>query len=353
MRLSPSTIKLLLSAKARVRLYEALAVHMDNGLNLLSTLHLLRKRTPKGVWAQESLLDIAAERVEAGLSLPSAFQGCVPELESMLLTAGDNTGSQAEVLRRIAILVKMRIRVVDTIWKALGYPLFLLLLFIGLLLTVAFFVVPAFLTVVDLPRWNGYALLLYDVSTFVASWRGIVFGVALALLSLLIFISFSQWTGSIRSMADKIPPWSLYRLQTSSVWLFTVATMLRNGIRMADALDIACNGTVSRWLRFHVEALRAEFYRGRDITQAFLCAHDSLLEDDLKAELAAYASLPDFAEKLPQLAEQWLHWRVEQVERGCRQLNVVGILAIFGLLMLVALAVQDFVAMLSDGLNLL
>lgn len=351
MRLSPPTLRRLLTGKTRARVYEALATHMENGLSVRRTLQLLRHHVPAGVWVQESLLDGAAERIDAGGTLATALEGCIPDMEYMLLRAGDAAGRQIETLHRVADLVHMQDNMAQRVGRALGYPLFLLLLFVGLLMTVALFVVPAFLNLVALPRWQGFALMLYELSAFVASWKGVMLALALGGLLCLMVFSLSRWTGKGRAWADSIPPWSLYRLMVSSMWLFTLATMLRGGIRMAQALEITRQCAHSPWLAQHIDAITACFSRGMHIGQALTQGHDTFLEKEMAHEFAVYAPLPGFAEKLPHLAEQWLNGRVEQVARACTRLNVLAIFGILGLLVMVGLAVMDLVSLLSEGMN--
>ena len=113
---------------ARALLYEALAGHLENGLTELDALRLLRQRTRKDDRRQAFLLDTAISRMEAGAPLSAALRGNVPDLEYMLLSAGDVNGRPQHTLARLAELVTLRDRVLSAVRGALAYPLFLLLL---------------------------------------------------------------------------------------------------------------------------------------------------------------------------------------------------------------------------------
>ncbi len=342
----------VLGGAARARLYEALAGHMDNGLPELEALRLLRTRTHKEDKRQKRLLDEAIAAMEAGAPLSHALQKHVPDMEYMLLAAGDANGRPAETLKHLAELVTMRGRVISAVRSALSYPLFLLFCFIGLLLTVAFFVVPSFTTLVPAERWFGFARLLRDVADFTASWKSLVLLLIILALVLLTLWSLPRWTGKLRALADHVPPWSLYRLLTSAVWIFTLGALLKGGIRADDALQLSLEGSPSAWLKGHLNKLYAFFAQGNDLGETLAHAPHSFLEKDMAQELAFYAALPHFAQRLPLLADQWLKRRIAEVEAACRKLNAFGILCIFFLLTLVGLAIWDLITVLSQGTNI-
>lgn len=343
----------MLHSTARARLYEALAGHMENGLTELDALRLLRQRTRKDDRREIPLLDTAISRMEAGAPLSDALRGQVPDMEYMLLAAGDVNGRPQQPLARLAELVTLRGRVLSAVRGALAYPLFLLLLFVGLLLTVALFVVPAFATLVPQERWYGFALLLQEISDFAASWKGALCLLVVVALVLLALFSLPRWTGKVRALADHFPPWNLYRLLTSASWLFTLAALLQGGLRADDALRLSRDSSPAPWLRSHLTALYDRFAAGEDLGQTLASAPASFLEQDMAQELAFYAALPNFAERLPLLAQQWLNRRVAQVERACRKCNGFGILCIFFLLCLVGLAIRDLITLVSEGVHLL
>ncbi|MCR5813489.1 MAG: type II secretion system F family protein [Desulfovibrio sp.] len=341
-----------LGGAARARLYEALAGHMDNGLPELEALRLLRTRTHKDDKRQKRILDEAIAAMEAGAPLSQALKNNVPDMEYMLLAAGDNNGRPSETLKHLAELVTMRGRVLTAVRGALSYPLFLLFFFVGLLLTVSFFVVPAFTTLVPAERWFGFARLLRDVADFTASWKSLALFLSILACVFLMLWSLPRWTGKIRAIADHFPPWSLYRLLTSAVWIFTLGALLQGGLRADDAIKLSLEGSPSSWLKGHLQKLYAFFAQGNDLGETLAHAPESFMEKDMAQELAFYAALPHFAQRLPLLADQWLKRRVSQVEVACRKLNAFGILCIFFLLTLVGLAIWDLITVLSQGTNL-
>ena len=341
-----------LGGAARARLYEALAGHMDNGLPELEALRLLRTRTHKDDKKQQRILDAAIYAMEAGAPLSRALKNNVPDMEYMLLAAGDSNGRPAETLKHLAELVTMRGRVLTAVRGALSYPLFLFFFFVGLLLTVSFFVVPAFTTLVPAERWFGFAKLLRDVAAFTASWKSLALFLIILAVILLMLWSLPRWTGKLRAIADHLPPWSLYRLLTSAVWVFTLGALLQGGLRADDAIKLSLEGSPSSWLREHLTRLYAFFAQGNDLGETLARAPESFIEKDMAQELAFYAALPNFAQRLPLLADQWLKRRVAQVEVACRKINAFGILCILSLLTLVGLAIYDLIMILNQSANI-
>ena len=48
--------------------------------------------------------------------------------------------------------------------------------------------------------------------------------------------TFPYWTGRLRAMLDKMPPWSFYRLLQGGSWLMSFSSMMVAGMQAAEAL---------------------------------------------------------------------------------------------------------------------
>lgn len=351
MRLSPELVRLFLPSRTREQLYEALAAYLDNRLNLMDCLALLRRHTPKGVWLRESFLDLTRDRLAAGQSFSQALHDMIPGAESMIIAGGEAAGRQAHGLRLAADMVRTRREVLDSVGDALAYPIFLLMLFSGLLLTVALFVVPSLAGLIPLNTWQGSAQALHHVSAFVASWRGLVLAaVGLAGVGVAVY-SLPHWNGPGRRVVENLPPWSLYRLVISGMWLFTLATLIRGGIRTARALELTRDHGASSWLQARIEAVRGRYARGKDLGEALADAGHAFLEQELIDEFRLYAVLPDFHDKIQDLTRQWLAGRVRRLRQTCRRINVFSIFLILMLLAGVGLAVAELVLLLSRNMT--
>ena len=353
MRLSPKLVRLFLPSRTREQVYEALAAYLDNRLNLMDCLALLRRHTPKGVWLRESFLDLTRVRLAAGQSFSQALRDMIPGAESMVIAGGEAAGQQAQGLRLAADMVRTRREVLDSVGDALAYPLFLLMLFVGLLLTVAIFVVPSLAGLIPLNTWQGSAQILHRVSDFVASWRGLALAAAALAAAGLAVYSLPRWTGPGRQIMDNLPPWSLYRLVVSGMWLFTLATLIRGGVRTARALELTRDNGASRWLQTRIEAVRGRYARGKDLGEALADSGHTFLEQALLDEFRLYAAVPDFHDKIQDLTRQWLTGRVRRLRQTCRRINVFSIFLILMLLSGVGLAVAELVLALSRGMTFL
>jgi type II secretory pathway component PulF len=351
MRLSPKLVRIFLPSRIREQFYEALAAYLDNRLNLIDCLALMRRHTPKGVWVRETFLDLTRARLAAGQSFSQTLRDMIPGAECMIIASGETAGTQAQSLRLAADMVRTRREVLDSVGDALTYPLFLMMLFAGLLLTVALFVVPSLAGLIPLNAWQGSAQVLHRVSDFVASWRGLGLAAAVLAGAGLAVYSLPRWTGPGRRAMDNLPPWSLYRLVVSGMWLFTLATLIRGGVRTARALELTRDNGACRWLQARIEAVRGRYARGKDLGDALADSDQTFLEQALLDEFRLYAALPDFHDKIQDLTRQWLTGRVRRLRQTCRRINVFSIFLILMLLSGVGLAVAELVLTLSHGMS--
>lgn len=348
-------ILIIFNGKERIRFYRGLAAYLDNNLNLLDALSLMQKRAGTGAIAVKQAIEAMRQGMEAGLTLPAAMENYVPADEALIVASGTVAGRQAESLKLAAEFVHTRQDVWDTVWKELSYPLFLLILFVILILIISLRVIPQLAELSDPNLWTGAAHSLYVASGFVASWKGAAVALSvLCALSLAVF-SLPRWTGKSRIWFEKVPPWSLYRMLIGSVWMLTLATLLRGGVQATRALELTAGaGTrkgIAPWLHSRVQAVRTEFAKGKNLGRAMLDCGYNFPDDTIIEEFQMYAVLPGFENKLYDLSKGWLDLGLLRFKGNCSRLNSFSLLCIMTLLGCVGLAIMELVKGLTAGQN--
>lgn len=333
--------------KERIRFYRGLAAYLENNLNLLDVMSLMQKRAGLGAIAVKQAIGDMRQDIEAGVSLAAAMEAFVPAEEALIVASGAAAGRQAESLKLAADFVHTRQDIWQAVWKELSYPLFLFSLFLILLAIISIKVIPELAQLSNPAEWTGAAHTLHMVSNFVASWKGPAVLVALLLLILMTALSLPRWTGKARNWLEKMPPWSLYRLLLGSVWMLTLATLLRGGVQATRALQLTA-GEHSRkgitpWLRHRVQAVQTEFAQGKNLGRAMLDCGHNFPDDKIVEEFQMYATLPGFEDKLYALSKGWLEQGVQTFKSTCSKINSLSLLCIMLLLGCVGLSVMELV----------
>lgn len=336
------------SDTARVRTWKKLAEQVRYNFDLVTSFEVLRDRARVRRSPLAGTFGLILDRMYAGQALGSALRGIVPAEEVLLIAGGQDSGQLAQALPLCVELIEAKREIVGSLVRALAYPALLLVMLVALLVVVAVHVMPNISMLVDPSRLTGAAAAMHHVSAFIASPAGVILGGLLALLLLLSLASLPCWTGPLRLRVETLPPWSLHRLVVGSVWLFTVATLMKGGMQLNQVLEaqLATPG-LSPWLRERVQAVHAEQALGKALPEALADAGMRFPDEELVEDLCMYSRLPRFHTQLHAMARDWLASGVTTITRQAQALNVLCLLAIITLLGGVALAIGSLQQQLS------
>jgi type IV pilus assembly protein PilC len=219
------------------------------GLQIPAALELLARRQ-KDVGFRAQLEDVVS-RVKTGESLSAAFeaQGTAPLVYTTTLLAGERSGNLEEVLQRFLDFQRVSLSFRKKLKSSLIYPMFLIVMVIGLFIFLITFVVPRFASLYDqlgtkLPALTLYLLALGNG----VQHDGLYVAPVLAGIGYLIV----RWSKSEagEDMIDKV------RVKTpvlGTVWvkyqvgLFsrTLATLLTGGLPLPQSLETAAKSIES------------------------------------------------------------------------------------------------------------
>jgi type IV pilus assembly protein PilC len=220
------------------------------GLPILSSLDLLAKRQ-KDLTFQAQLEDVSS-RVKTGESLSAAFdaQGTVPLVYTTTLLAGERSGNLEEVLQRYLEFQRVSLTFRKKLKASLIYPMFLVVMVIGLFIFLITFVVPRFASLYDQLGTKLPTLTLY----LLALGNGVQHdGLYVAPVLIAIGYLIVRWSKSEagEDFIDKV------RVKTpvlGNVWLKyqvglfsrTLATLLTGGLPLVPSLETAAKSIESR-----------------------------------------------------------------------------------------------------------
>ena len=340
--------RLSFDAATRIRTWKKLAMQAQYGLPLKDSLRNLRDQTQRRNPTLARVFDQVLEHMSSGHYLDTALTGYASPEEIMLIASGQKAGKLPEGLRMAAELLEARRKIVGAVVGALAYPLFLFLMAVGMLAIVALYVMPELVQLSDPGNWTGFARGLYLISAFIGSWGGIVLLAALVGGCVVLVATLPLWTGPARKIADRFPPWSMYRLTVGGVWLFTLSTLMRSGMQLSHILNtMLASENTSPYLRERIRAISNQVGRGENIGEAMYLASLDFPDRELIDDFRAYAGLPHFKDQLQDFARDWLQEGIVSIQRKARLLNVIFLLLIIGQILLIAMSVMDLQSQLS------
>lgn len=314
----------------RMAISRKVASLLRNNFTLMDALHRIEMieshngRKPNEPFAI-AMRDIQ-QNLERGMTFAQATSGWVPNEETLLLTSG-NVSSLLISLENIGRIVGGINRIKRAMWSALAYPLFLFILTVAIVIMVGLYLVPplaeaAGSTVV----WRGAAASLVWVSGWAGKYWHIIAGTFVALI-VLAWASLPVWTGRLRTMFDKMPPWNTYKLQLSVSWLMSLSAMVAAGVSVPDAMRLLADYS-NRYLSNILEEALHYISNGENLGNALAMTGKDFPNEEIIGDLIIYADMNDFAKNLNQIANDYMEESVRKMESISSVLNSVGIIIV-------------------------
>jgi type IV pilus assembly protein PilC len=226
---------------------------VKSGLPVLRVWDLLIERAGHAGF-QQVLRDVR-ENIRGGSSASDALArhpAYFPELYVATIKTGEQSGNLADVLQRYVGYLKLMIGLRQKVLKALSYPLFLILIGVGVIVFLLAYVVPTFVSVYGesaktLP-WATQMLL-----DFVKHAETRLVPLALLLIGFAVAARAYYRTAAGRLTVDrfmlKVPLLGPIAVIHNTVQLTrTLGTILGSGIPLVDALQSAKGAVSNRWI---------------------------------------------------------------------------------------------------------
>ncbi len=345
-------LKWAFSSGKRLQTYRKMAIMLKYGNPVRQILLRFRDRYAERKSVLAKVFDNILKDMDKGKTLDMACAPWIPQEEMMLIRAGVRSGKISESLRDCADLIEARTKITQGLIGAVAYPGALTIMLLLFTLFLAYYVMPEVSTLSDPRGWDGAAGLLHTFTSFVASPFGLTFFILMALLGILSVLTLPFWTGRVRRRLENLPPWSVYRLVTGSVWLFTVATLLRGGIQLETVFaDMLTNGAMRPWLEEKVAAIKEQYRSEGNLGHILMRLNMHFPDDELIEDLAVYATLPNFHATLYDIAKSWLDDGVKRINKMSQILNGGLMLAIVLMASWMAIAFRSLQQQLITGIG--
>ncbi|ENE8569041.1 type II secretion system F family protein [Salmonella enterica] len=277
-------------------------------------------------------------------SVAGVFEGFVPRVELGVIYSSEKSGALAEGFLSIVATLKFEQQLRSQLIKAVTFPLIMLCLALVVIGGYAVKVFPAFEKVIPTSRWPGVTQALYSFGTelYQGLWVHII--VVFVVIVIVIRVVMGNVSGNLRNkVLDRVMPFSTYKRMVSSLFLSSLAAMLRNHIPLNESLEvIRLNG--NRWMRHHIAAMQNNMALGQPYGKAL---NTGLLGASELLNISLYASLPSFFDVLLAVSEKAKKDIAENMEW------VAGLLRSLATLVLGGCVVWVFISLyaLSDAIS--
>ena len=327
------------NTEKRMAICRKLASLLRNDFTLIDALERLEMIESKnGTKPNEPFAIVMRQwqkNLERGMSFSEATRGWVPPEETLLVTSG-NLSNLVVALENVGRVVDGTQRIKRAMTTAIAYPMFLLALTFGIIIMVGLYLVPPLAEIAgNNIIWHGTAKSLIWLSDFsIKYWY--FFLVIFASMVAIVWLSLPNWSGRMRVLFDKLPPWNVYKIQVSVGWLMSLAAMVSAGITIPDAMRMLSD-SANRYLRRILDIALRYIANGDNLGVAMANTEKNFPDNEIIGDLMIYADMNGFDENLTQVANDYLDESVRKMEKVSNTLNSVGILLISAIIAWVVL----------------
>ena len=328
-----------LNHEKRMSICRKLASLLRNDFTLIDALERLEMIESKnGTKPHEPYAIVMRQwqkNLERGMTFSEATRGWVPANETLLVTSG-NISNLVVALENVGRVVDGMQRIRRAMTTAIAYPLFLLAMTFGIIIMVGIYLVPPLADVAgNTVVWRGMARSLIVLSNFsIQYWY--VFVLVFASLVAIVWLTMANWTGRLRTVFDRFPPWSTYKIQVAVGWLMSLAAMVGSGVTIPDAIRMLADNA-NRYLRSILERVLKFVANGDNLGVALMHADRDFPDAEIIGDLTIYADMNGFDDNLKQIANDYLDESVRKMEKISNILNSVGILLVSAIIAWVVL----------------
>ncbi len=342
----------LFSNKTRLKIYRKLASLMANRFSLMDALDLLYNGASDNGKNPYEPMAIAIvswmKTLQNGLTFADALRGWAPGRERLMLSTGDVSNLESALLNLIKV-TEGSTKMIRPIVGAIAYPAFLMMMSILILYAIGVYMVPPMQEAAPNVKWTGTARDLVDVSEWIQVYWAIAFSI-LPVTMLVIYATIGIWTGKIRVIFDRCPPWSLYKIFTGISWLLAMAALIKGGTPVSSAMS-TLRRDANKYLREKIDKALRFINNGDNLGQALYKTELEFPDKEIISDLAVYSELDNFEEAIDNLANDWLDESVYVIEQKAEILNMIALLSIGGIIAWAVMGVFDMQDQITSNMG--
>ncbi|PTX52367.1 type II secretory pathway component PulF [Gemmobacter caeni] len=327
--------KALFFTEDRLSLYQELAALMRTGVSKTDALQMAWKvasdegRKPKETTAL--ILRDIGDGMRNGLSFGDAVRRWVPPEDAMILEATENSDDFPGYLDRYCEVIRKRRQILNIIIGGLLYPLALLAAVYGIAFYFGSEVVPKIEGLLPTEKWSGAARFLLLLSEFSESVAIPVLVGSVSIL-LAVLVALPRWAGRGRSVADRLPVFSLYRMYTGVSFLISISSLVQGGLSPINAVE-RVRPLSSPYVGYRLNRIRSHMLNGLNLGAALHASGTGWPDPRMNLSIKIYAETHDLSAQLHRISEEWMERARERILRSIGLIRTVVLFLVFGVIL--------------------
>lgn len=307
-RLTRFRAKLKFGLTNRISLYERLSAFLGAGIPVFDALEAIRSRMEKRKDVRAHMFGDWLNVMRSGSRFSDAVKDWIPSSEYMLISSGEQGGKLIDGLNEASRLSTAAAKIKKAIFAGAALPTLLFFMLGAMIAGFDVYMASVFKNLLPIPQWPSDAQVLYGISHFLTSYWYMILA-AMGAATAAISYTMNFWVGRAREVADFLPPWSVYKNYQASSFLIGLASMLKAGVALNDALKMMLKNA-SPWLAVHINQMLSSLKSGGSNYGDAL--NTGLFDEETSGDISDYARLSSFENAIYTIGERMVVLGVEK-----------------------------------------
>lgn len=178
-----------------------------------------------------------AQKVSEGRPLADGMRDWFAINVIEIIRVGEEGGALAETLKSAINTLGQRGSSMGALIGAVSYPLMVIVLSCAVIVYLDNSVFDQFKSIKPVDQWPDAGRQLLDIANLIEGWWWLVIVI---IVSVIIFMRrvMGNYTGELRPLLDKFPPFNLYRRFASARLMETLGLLVANGVVFKSAIKV-------------------------------------------------------------------------------------------------------------------
>lgn len=339
--------KMRFNLEQRKMFYEIMASYLESGVNFTDAIDSMQKRAIKDKDYKAYIYKDILKKVGSGLTPSKALGDWVPANEKMLIEAGEKAGEMAKGFTETVFMSDSISKIKKVVISNMITPVIMLLILFGMMIGYRLGMVPVFLEFIPLEQWTTNASIVYQITDFFYEYWYIFIGLFLG-GSILVFSTIDSFTGPLRKILDKVPPYNIYKKFVESSFLITFASLLKAKYPIMLALK-SMNQDATRYLSYYLVKMMDKI--GIGVTNEGEALNVGLLNKTLAGILEDTSGLSNFDKAVYNMGARNIEKSIVEVTAIMKVVNTVLMTLVLLITLYMFFSVQELSFGIADAME--
>ncbi len=289
-----------------------------------------------------------------GLDFSKAIENLTPESESMILHAAEATGDSRTLVRLLSTLaanMEEAGKIRRAFWGALQQPAFLFLNAGGVIVYMSDALLPKIFHSfrVSPDKLFGMARLSFDVFVFIRHFWPLILLLPFAAATVVWISLRRDFPG--RSILDRLPPWSIYRMMLGTEFLLGLSAMLESGIPVMQAFE-QIRKQAPPYLRARIVPVMKIYKRTGKLGESMERSRTGFPSEEIIVRLSLREKYGELGRALSEFARDWKEEGLPKIEHQAKYLNWAAMTLAAGAIGLLAVGIIQITQQAMAGMGI-